>query len=150
MVAVQLLDPTDWNDLIILLSTMALGSIIGFFCLRYSIYVMKVIGVLLVMVSVLVPPLMESTRESTIIDSNQHAIMKAYKLNDLEQDNKTGDDGMWLDPSAGRITHVGARWSSHNGKACYKGNLVMSYPVNGKPIGQLVPESSCPVYKENK
>lgn len=96
MVAVQLLDPTDWNDLIILLSIMALGSIIGFFCLHYSIYVMKVIGILLVMVSVLVPPLVESIRESTIIDNNQHAIMKAYKLNDLEQDNKTGDGWIHL------------------------------------------------------
>lgn len=151
LVTVQLVDPTDWNDLIVLLSIMAIGSILGFFCLHSnSLFVMKIVGMLLVLVSLAIPPIMESARETTIIDDNQRSIMKAYSLVDLEQDSKTDDDGMWLDPSAGRTTHVGARWVSNHSKACYEGKLVMTYPTGGEPTGKLVPESSCSVQKKDK
>lgn len=151
MVAVQLVDPTDWTDLIVLLTIMVIGSILGFLCLHSnSLLVMKIVGTILVIVSVTVPPVMESVRETTIMNGNQHSIMKAYSLDDLEQDAKKDDDGMWLDPSAGRITHVGARWVSRHGKTCYEGKLVMTYPTGGKPTGKLVPESGCSVQKKDK
>ena len=151
MVAVQLVDPTDWTDLIVLLTIMVIGSILGFLCLHSnSLLVMKIVGMILVIVSVTVPPVMESTREATIKNGNQRSIMKAYSLDDLEQDSKKDDDGMWLDPSAGRTTHVGARWVSRHGKTCYEGKLVMTYPTGGEPTGRLMPESSCSVQKKDK
>lgn len=151
LVAVQLVDPTDWTDLIVLLTIMVIGSILGFLCLHSnSLLVMKIVGMILVIVSVTVPPVMESTREATIKNGNQRSIMKAYSLDDLEQDSKKDDDGMWLDPSAGRTTHVGARWVSRHGKTCYEGKLVMTYPTGGEPTGRLMPESSCSVQKKDK
>lgn len=151
MVAVQLVDPTDWTDLIVLLTIMVIGSILGLLCLHSnSLFVMKIVGMILVIVSVTVPPVIESARETAIMNGNQHSIMKAYSLVDLEQDSKTDDDGMWLDPSAGRITHVGARWVSSHDKACYEGKLVMTYPTGGEPTGKLIPESSCSAQNKDK
>ena len=150
MSAVQLVDPTDWTDLTILLSIMILGSIIGFCLHSNSLLVMRLIGMLLVLASVTVPPVVESARESAIKNGNQRSIMQSYSLVDLEYDSKTDDDGMWLDPSAGRTTRVGARWVSRHGKTCYEGKLVMTYPAGGEPTGHLVPESSCSVQKKDE
>lgn len=115
---VVIVDPTTWTDALKI--GVIMSVIIAFvFIVLYgkASSLVKALALVLAMCAIGGIVLYESEREAHVEDDNASVIMQVYGVKDLRQD---GDDrpsgGVWLDPGAGTVTEVHAKWKTKDGR----------------------------------